>query len=525
MSVSIPEAPPMLLPPESQTVSTLMSPLLGVIFEETPFETIVQDERLKESNVMFVVDKAGTLVGSVGSNELIAGMKKKSVGLIAREIMNPSKVSLPSTASHLEANQVLIQNALPFVAITESGKPVGILWAAKSLSAMTQSYSAMFQQLVQTQERLKFRDEFVGILLHDIRSPLGAIGACCDMLKLQNKNLPESQLNFIATIKRNIARCVAMSEDLLHFSKVNDGMKINSEMVEIHSLLGDLTFNLGLVGSQKYGVTLVTNWCGGVGIQVDRMKFGQIIDNLVTNAFKVTPSGKKVTITTSLVDDFKRHNSALRIEITDEGPGIPKAQLKLVFDKYTQLGNQQEAASGVGLGLSIVAQLVRLHNGEIYVEGGGEVAGQGATFAVTLPNASILRVQSLQETIKGHSKILVVDDDEDVRETIVDTFRGVPYEIRQASDGAEGLSLFQAWDPDVVVSDMRMPKKNGLELLYDIRNTNGKTGLILLSGALEDFAPSMIYENFKPDVYLEKPFAAKELLDAVANLLKKKSEA
>lgn len=520
MTSTIPNSTPQQATHDSQKVSTLMSPIYGVIPQDTSLEELLQDERLRKAEVMLVVDEAGLLVGSVGSVELLAAVKK-SVSLKAHDIMTPCPISLPSTASHHEACQIFIQHAFRFIPITENDKPVGILWVLNSLSAMTQAYRSKFEELVQAKEKIKNRDDFVGILLHDIRSPLGAIGACCDMLQLQNKNLPESHLNFIATIKRNIARCVAMSEDLLHFSKINDGMNINLEIVEIHSVLNELTLNLAMIGTQKYGVGLITNWCGSVGIQVDRLKFGQIIDNLVTNAFKVSPSGTKVTITTKLIDDFKRHNKALRIEIMDEGPGIPKGQLKSVFDKYTQLDNQQGAASGVGLGLSIVSQLVRLHNGEIFVLGGGDMRGIGATFGVTLPNASILRVESLRETIKGHSKILVVDDDEDIRDMIVDVFRGLPFEIRTAADGAEGLRLFQTWDPDVVISDMRMPEKNGLELLHDIRVANGKTGLILISGALEEMSEDTIKQNFNPDAYLSKPFVSAELLEVVSKLLKR----
>jgi signal transduction histidine kinase len=507
--------------PETLNIASIMTPLKGVITGGTKLESLLSHEDLKSDGILVVVDASGKLLGTLGPNELMVAIEKKSSDLTAREIMAPPRETLLSSASHHDACQAFIRSHLQYVVVTENDKPAGILWASHSLAAMTQSYRSIFEEFTLSQEKVKYRDDFLGILLHDIRSPLGAMSACCDLIKLQSKDLPKSHLNLIDTIKRNIDRCVSLASDLLDFGKLNDGINVNLEIVEIHSVLDELTHNLKLIGNQKYGVTLSTDWCGSIGIQVDRTRFGQIIDNLVINAFKVTPRGKNVYIKTMLVDDFKRHNKSLRFDIIDEGPGIPANQLKTIFDKYTQLDNHQNEASGVGLGLSIVAQFVRLHNGDIYVDGGGEDTGLGATFSVSIPNASILRVDSLREAVKGLVKLLIVDDDEDIRETLVDAFRGLPYEIRTAIDGEQGFSLFSTWNPDLVISDMRMPKKTGLELFHDIRSVNDKTGLILVSGALEDFSDINIKSAFKPDGFLAKPFVSADLVGMVAKILKR----
>ena len=279
--------------------------------------------------------------------------------------------------------------------------------------------------------------------------------------------------------------------------------------------------DVGILGSQKFGVSITTDWCGSVGIQLDRGRFSQIIDNLINNAFKVTPRGKNITVKTDLIDDFKRDNKSLRIQIIDEGPGIPRNKIAEIFDKYTQIDtNQSGAPTGIGLGLSIVAQFVRLHNGEINVDGGGENTGRGANFSLHFPNASILSTESVRQTAKGLSKVLIVDDDEDILGTIIDALREMPLDIRTAADGVEAFAMFLTWDPDLVISDVKMPEKNGIELLNDIKHSSPGTPVILLSGALEDFGEGDIQTTLKPEAYLAKPFVSADLIATVETLLK-----
>lgn len=506
---------------DAHRLSNLMTPVLEVLHRDTKFEFLLLDQRLKNEEIMIVVDAAGKILGSIGCHEIMEAITGNSPNLKVGDIMIPVKESVPITASHHEARNALIRSNLRFLPVTDDGKPVGVLWATSLLIAMTQSYRLKQEELVRAQETDKSRDEFLGILLHDIRSPLAVISSCCDLLELNSPNLSATQIDFIETIKGNMARCLALSEDLLRYGKLNDGINLNPEIVEIHIVLDELVENLKIIGLQKYGVLLETDWCGPVGIQIDRIKFGQIIDNLVINAFKVTPRGKRVFLKTHLIDDFQRFNKALRVEVTDEGPGIPGEKVRAIFEKYSQLDNQQGAPGGVGLGLGIVAKFVRLHNGEIHVDEGGQDSGRGATFVLTFPNASILRVNSLRETIKGYLKILIVDDDEDIRDTLVAGFHGLPYDIRTAADGVQGFQLFSTWGPDLVVADMRMPGKNGLELFHEIRLLNPKIGLLLISGALEDYSTLKIDAAFSPDGYLSKPFSTKALTDLVAKILEK----
>jgi signal transduction histidine kinase len=503
-------------------ISDIMKPVTQTIPESATAEQISKFDWIARDGVGLVVNAAGELIGAIREKEALLALTHSHESKIASSIMIPVSATISPQVSHHEATKLLLQSQQRFIPVVDGKRPVGIVWTDSSLNAMTIAYRAKFDEWMDALAKINYRDEFLGILVHDLRSPLSSITACCDLIKMNDEALPPAHRDLIATIKRNAFRCIDLAQDLLEFGKLNSGMNVQLDFVEIHTVLDEIVKNLDIIGRQKYGVTLKTEWCGMIGAQIDRSRFTQIIDNLVNNAFKVTPRGKSVTIKTELVDDFRRNNKSIKIRVIDEGPGIPREKVNTIFDKYTQLDTPQQGGKeqGVGLGLSIVAQFVRLHNGQIYVDGGGEGTGHGAIFTVQLPNATILKPQSVKEPESGKFKILVVDDDPDIRETILDALKPIDAEIRTASDGLEGYAVFISWDPDLVLSDVKMPEKTGIELLHDIKHASPGTPVVLLSGALEDFGDGDVQSSLKPEAYLPKPFKSQELVALVNGIIK-----
>ena len=500
--------------PEQLKISDIMTPVKEFVLESMQVTDLPGNNRLNDLGVLLVVDASGNLVGAIREREVLTAQTKSTAALKASDIMIPIKESLTPTSSLHDANQLLINSKLRFVVVTDNHKPVGIVWTDSALAALTNSYREKYEQWRIAQTQISYRDEFLGILVHDLRSPLGAITACCDLIKMGSDDLPKSHTDLLDTIKKNAYRCIDLATDLLDFGKLNSGMTITLDVIDAHAVLDEITSNLKLIGSQEYGVHLKTIWCEPVNIKIDRGRFSEIIDNLVINAFKVTPKGKTVTIKTDLIDDFKRNNKSLRIQISDEGPGIPRDKISSIFDKYTQL-DSKGARSGVGLGLSIVAQFVRLHNGEIHVDGGH---GSGATFSIYMPNAEIIKTISLTSSASGKRKVLVVDDDDAIRNVIAACVSNLA-EVRTAADGVEGYAIFESWDPDLILSDVKMPAKNGIELLNDVKHASPGTPVVLISGALDAFGTGEIKSSLKPDAYLPKPFVTADLINIVNKLL------
>jgi signal transduction histidine kinase/CheY-like chemotaxis protein len=508
-------------------ISDIMKPVTQSIPESMPVDQISKMDWIARDGVGLVVNAKGELTGALREKEVLLAMVHGRNSDSAASIMIPVSETISPQASHHEASKLLLRSHQRFLPVVDGKRPVGIVWTDSSLSAMTTAYRAKYDEWMDALAKIKYRDEFLGILVHDLRSPLSSITACCDLIKMNEEAMPPAHRDLMATIKRNAFRCINLAQDLLEFGKLNSGMNVQLDFVEIHTVLDEIVKNLDLIGRQKYGITLQTDWCGMIGAQIDRSRFTQIIDNLVNNAFKVTPRGKSVTIKTELVDDFKRNNKSIKIRVIDEGPGIPRDKVNTIFDKYTQLDTPQQGGKeqGVGLGLSIVAQFVRLHNGQIFVDGGGEGTGHGAIFTVQLPNASILKPESVKDKNTGKFKILVVDDDPDIRDTIVDALKPLAAEIRVASDGLEGYAVFVSWDPDLVLSDVKMPEKTGIELLHDIKHSSPGTPVVLLSGALEDFGDGDVQTSLKPEAYLPKPFKSQELLALVNSIMKSEVKA
>jgi signal transduction histidine kinase len=509
----------MSLEPVEYKIAEIMTDVPEIIQHDCSYDEIIALFKKPDSSVVLVVDKNQELIGCIRHSDIFRASLSSTSQLVANQLMFKIHETVSPDSSHHEASRILLKSKLRFVPVVKNKKPIGIVWTDSSLAALSKAYRDKFDQWKDSQAKIDYRDEFLSILVHDLRSPLGSISACCDLIKMGAETLPKSYEGLLDAIKKNAGRCLHLAQDLLEFGKLNAGMNVELEIVEIHNVLDDIIHNLSILGESQYGVTIHRNWCGSIGIQIDRTRFHQIIDNLVVNAFKVTPRGKSITITTDLIDDFKRDNKALRIQITDQGPGIPKAKISEIFDKYSQLDNSDQSKNGVGLGLSIVAQFVRLHNGDIQVDGGGEQTGHGATFSIVLPNASILNQENMRGSNKDKKKILVVDDDEDVRDIIIDALDGKSFDIRTAEDGLEAFSLFLTWDPDLVITDMKMPHKNGIELIYDIKQANPNTPIILLSGALENFTPGEVQTTIKPDLYLPKPFKSAQLLHSTNELL------
>jgi len=258
----------------------------------------------------------------------------------------------------------------------------------------------------------------------------------------------------------------------------------------------------------------------------DPARLQQVLWNLLANAIKFTPKGGRVDIV------LQRINSHVEISVTDNGEGISPEFLPFVFDRFRQQdASKTRRHGGLGLGLSIVKNLTELHGGSVRVESEG--LGKGATFTVSLPLVSVRQgagprvhpgvdqdeVCPVDVELEG-VRVLVVDDERDSLEFVRRLLKECKASVLTASSAAEGLRLIRAEHPDVIVSDIGMPEKDGLEMMRELRGqsaNNSKIPAIALTAFArsEDRTRAMLAGY---QIHLSKPVQPQELVAAVANL-------
>jgi len=262
-------------------------------------------------------------------------------------------------------------------------------------------------------------------------------------------------------------------------------------------------------------------------INADPNRLQQVIWNLLSNAIKFTPEGGKVGLKVARVQN------RVEISVTDTGQGIGADFLPYVFDRFRQAdASTTRRHGGLGLGLSIVKQLVELHGGKVRVHSEGE--GKGTTFFVTLP-ADVLSAQPEQRTaasrepdiasnesdrIRG-TRVLVVDDDADARELIKRLLEECGAQVTVAGSSTEAIKIIRRGDLDVLVSDIAMPGEDGNALVRHVRDLPPEQGGELPAVALTAYARAedrvkAIRAGFQ--MHLAKPVEPAELIAIVASL-------
>jgi CheY-like chemotaxis protein len=265
----------------------------------------------------------------------------------------------------------------------------------------------------------------------------------------------------------------------------------------------------------------------------DPERLQQVVWNLLSNAVKFTPRNGRVHVRLSQSD------SQARIEIADSGEGIPQDFLPFVFDRFRQAdGSTTRPHGGLGLGLAIVRHLVELHGGTVRAESAGE--NQGATFTVNLPllacapeaekeSAGLARqrIKDEEGALPGLDglRVLIVDDEPDALEFLRFILAATRAEVAAVSSTDEALFELERFRPDIIISDIGMPERDGYDLVRRLRSLPPERGGALPAVALTAYARSedqsrAIREGFQ--LHIPKPFEPNELIIAVAALCKKR---
>jgi PAS domain S-box-containing protein len=375
------------------------------------------------------------------------------------------------------------------------------------------------------------KDEFLATLSHELRTPLNAILGWTQILAGNNdeNDLAEG----LRTIERNARAQARIIEDLLDMSRIISG-KVRLDIKQI---------GLPFIVQAAMETTKHAADAKGVRVQAvldpltgpvsgDSNRLQQVFWNLLSNAIKFTPRGGHVLVALERVD------SHVEVRVSDTGEGISPEFLPHVFDRFRQAdGSSTRPHGGLGLGLSIVKQLIELHGGSVRAESGG--LGRGSTFSVALPLVALVSefkaeadrrdptlAPRVGELSKIHGqvrgvKVLVVDDEADARALIKRLLEGCHAVVTTAASAGEAVRLMQSELFDVLVSDVGMPGEDGYSLIRRVRalgpERGGNTPAIALTAfaRAEDRVTAMT-AGFQH--HLAKPVEPGELIAMIAGL-------
>lgn len=416
-------------------------------------------------------------------------------------------------------------------------------------AAIAVQQSRLYQKTRQQTEQLMALDrqktEFFQNISHEFRTPLTLTLGPLEAAVEQGRGL-DYEASTVAL--RNARRLLRLVNQLLDLQRLDAGrMQPAFRPVSIDAFIKDVVTAFQPY-CERQGLRLETTLAPCPTVFLDLEKFDKVLYNLLSNAVKFTPKGGTISVA---LEPAEGH---CLLKVSDTGIGIREDQLPYLFERFRQAdGSTNRRFEGTGLGLSLVKELVALHHGKIEVT---STYGEGTTFAIQLPIghqhlppeqiidqaavteksrakielADILTPAELSSTAAGSTeaaaqhgdmpRILVVDDNSDLRAYISNVLQRQGYQVRTAHDGEAALTMLETFLPNLVLTDLMMPGMSGLELLQQIRQDNRFSSIpvVLLTAKVDDETRIEGVEQ-GADAYLGKPFNDRELLAEVRNLL------
>jgi PAS domain S-box-containing protein len=373
----------------------------------------------------------------------------------------------------------------------------------------------------------RLKDDFVAMISHELRTPLNAILGWTELM-LKNRQDAALAARGLEIVARNTRLQAQLISDLLDISRIVSGkLRLEIQTVDLASVVEAAIETVQQAADAK-DITIGRHLDTSIGpIAGDPARLQQVVWNLLSNALKFTPKNGRVDVT------LRRAGSVAEILVKDQGVGIRPDFLPHVFDRFQQAdASRARRFGGLGLGLSIVKNLVEFHGGCVTAHSDGE--DKGAVFTITLPLAAppALREASLTPAVpmaaitEGLSlvgiRVLVVEDEQDAAELLTRILEDFGADVAVVSSAREALDLIATERPDMLISDIGLPEMDGYQLMEQIRRRETAEGGGIPAVALTAFARSedrtrALRAGYQ--AHLAKPFEATELVATVASFV------
>jgi signal transduction histidine kinase/DNA-binding response OmpR family regulator len=369
------------------------------------------------------------------------------------------------------------------------------------------------------------KDEFLSTMSHELRTPLNAMLGWASILR-KDPSDPAKLERGLAVIERNAKTQARLVNDLLDVSRIISGkLRLTTRRVELAAVIAAAADAVRPAADAK-AVRFALDLDAGLGAVVgDPDRLQQVVWNLLSNAIRFTPPEGRVTVTAHRTD------SNVVVSVSDTGVGIPRAHLRHIFERFTQIDSSTTRAhGGLGLGLAIVRHLVEAHGGTVSASSEGQ--GRGATFTVTLPIRAVSPASESTpelETVAdadavspvpsfraslAHVRALIVDDDHDSLELIKLVLEGAGAHVTTASNAPAALEARGSFD--IIISDIGMPEMDGYTFMQRVRARDAASeipAIALTAYARIEDAERAVRAGYQE--HLAKPVDANKLLAAV----------
>ena len=374
------------------------------------------------------------------------------------------------------------------------------------------------------EEANRHRDEFLQVFSHELRSPLNAILGWNRILAV--KRVGDAEIAAMSErIERSAKAQLRLVNDLLDIGRISSGkLRIERRVLTLASVVAAALEAARPVAAAKR-IELISSLDPAGSVYGDPDRLQQVVSNLLSNAIKFTHAGGRVEVTVA------RRGDSMEILVTDTGQGIAPDLLPHVFERFRQEERTSRHTAGLGLGLTLVRELVSLHRGCVQARSAGP--GQGSTFVVTLPEAQVREhaatahdpnnasaVEQARRALAGLS-ILVVDDEADARAVVAETLQLEGARVTVSDSAAAALEQWHCAGAhyDIVVTDIGMPVEDGYSLVRKLRSSS--SGKQLVAIALTGYATQADREAALQagfDVHVAKPVDFDDLVPLIARM-------
>jgi len=400
------------------------------------------------------------------------------------------------------------------------------------------------------------KSDFLSNMSHELRTPLNGILGYTQILKRKSA-LEEDTIHGLDIIQQSGNHLLTLINDILDLSKI-EARKMELFPTPVHLP----NFIEGVIGimfmkAQQKGIYFHHDMHHlPQGVMVDEKRLRQILLNLTGNAVKFTDEGEVTLRVKGIVSgqiseqigesalaselesrqdsslastttDLPTRHAFIRFEVEDTGKGMTREEVGKIFEAFEQVGDVQKRSEGTGLGLAITKQLVELMGGRLHVH---STYGQGSTFwfEIMLPVTNVKETMfnpDITEKVIGYNgpsrKILIIDDNMSNRFVLITLLEGLGFDLLKAVDGLDGLTQAKQEYPDLIITDLVMPRMNGAELIEAIRATPeiATTPIIMVSASSFDYTNSAKAIG-QSDGFLSKPIDINRLLNLMADCLK-----
>lgn len=313
------------------------------------------------------------------------------------------------------------------------------------------------------------KDEFLAILAHELRNPLAPLRTGLDLVLVAQQNGAPAPEKTLAAMNRQLDHMVRLIDDLLDVSRISRGvLELRKERTDLAAIVQTAIENTRPFFDRRRQ-TVASELTQNVVAEVNPTRVAQILGNLMHNAAKFSPEGSRIVVRLSRTD------GDARIDVVDRGVGIPPDQLERVFDMFARVARPGATTEqGMGIGLALARRLADLHGGTLVATSAGQ--DTGATFSLALPAVPTTeepRARLSNEAPRAGKaralKILVIEDNPDIADTLADLLKDQGHEVWVARNGLDGVELVKDAKPNVVLCDLGLPGMDGIEVCRSVR--------------------------------------------------------